>query len=157
MNKGVALAFDCCCNRSCRSILYGTRNNRLELQGDILKVRSHEIDDANTVAVLDFRLTNPSTQQFVVKEVEVFVDDTSADIFPEIDAQRLFQYYPDLGQKYNSSLIRRDKIDPGAQVDRMIAIRVGGKDESFQRRKRLRLVVQDADGAKREIVKLHAE
>ena len=78
--------------------LYWTRNNRLELKGQVLKVRSYSIDQDYTVAVIDFRVTNPSTSQFVVKDIDINLDTREGktldgSIFSEIDARRLFDYY----------------------------------------------------------------
>ena len=93
----------------------------------------------------------------MVKEVEVYIDGadgkaTPAEIFSDIDGQRVIDYYPVLGKKYNPSLIRRDKIAAGASVDRTMLINVPMSDEQFARRKRLRIVVHDSDGPTSEIV-----
>ena len=72
--------------------------------------------------------------------------------FPESDAKRLFAYYPVLGKKYNPNLMIRQKINPGETIDRMVSVRFPGTEESFQKRKRLRIIVRDVDGAKTEIV-----
>ena len=96
--------------------LFWTRNNRVELKGDVLKVRSYSIDQNYTVAVIDFRITNPSTSQFVVKDVDVTLDTSDGkslegSIFSEIDARRLFDYYKVLGTKLNpATLLTKDKI-----------------------------------------------
>src|SRR5262245_25852167 len=79
------------------SILFSTRHNKVEVSADILKVRSHQIDPNSTIVAVDFRVKNPSTQQFIVREVEIFLDTSDSksiqgDIFAEIDAQRMFDY-----------------------------------------------------------------
>jgi hypothetical protein len=140
-------------------ILYSTRKNAVEVAGEVLKVRSHQIDPTNTIVAIDFRITNPSTQQFVVNEVEVFLDtkdgkSIAGDIFSEIDARRMFDYYKVLGPKHNETLVRREKINSGQSVDRMIAARVESTDAGVQDRKALRLVVHDVDGPKSEIVEV---
>ena len=132
-------------------ILQTTRKNRVELTGSVLRVRSHAVDPETTVVFADIRVSNPSTQQFVVKEVEVYVDELEGDEFAENDAQRLFSYYPVLGKKDNPNLTIRQKINPGETIDRMISVRVSASDESVQSRKALRIVVTDVDGAKTEI------
>lgn len=134
-------------------ILYWTRNNGLELTGQILKVRSHMVDPQNTMVAIDFRVTNPSTNQFVVRAVEVFIetnDGKSLDtnIFPEIDARRLFSYYPVLGKKFNQTLLIKDKLEPGQTLDRMIAVGVSITDAALQDRKGLRIEIEDLDGSK---------
>jgi hypothetical protein len=137
-------------------ILFSTRKNRVELTGKVLQVRSHMIDPENTVAVIDFRISNPSTQQFVVREVEVFLDKADGApmdgaVFAEIDAQRAFQYYPVLGKKYNATLVLRDKIEPGQSVDRMILVRFSAPDELVRGRKAIRILIKDVDGPRSEI------
>ena len=132
-------------------ILQTTRKNRVELTGSVLRVRSHSIDPENTVVFADIRVTNPSTQQFVVKQVDVYMDDVQGDTFSESDAQRLFTYYPVLGKKDNPNLMIRQKINPGETIDRMVTVRFPGPDDKVQGRKSFRIVVTDADGAKTEI------
>jgi hypothetical protein len=132
--------------------LYWTRNNHLELKGEVLKVRSQSVDPENTVAVIDFRVTNPSTTQFVVKDVDVYMDTADGKtldggIFSEIDAQRLFEYYKILGRKYNPTLLMKDKIESGQVQDRMIAVRFPATDPQVAARKGIRLVISDVDGA----------
>jgi hypothetical protein len=140
-------------------ILYSTRKNTVAVTAEILKVRSHQIDPSNTIAVLDFRVTNPSTQQFVVNEVEVLLDmkdgkSIAGDVFSEIDARRMLEYYKVLGPKHNQTLVRREKINSGQSIDRMIAVRFDATDAGVQDRKALRLVIHDVDGPKSEIVEL---
>jgi hypothetical protein len=139
------------------SILFSTRHNRVELHGTLLRVRTQSIDGDNTVVLADIRITNPSTQQFVVEDVQVLLQPQSGeaipgDTFSETDAQRLFTYYPVLGKKYNPNLMIRQKINPGETIDRMISVRFPGGEERVQKRKGLRIIVRDIDGAKTEIV-----
>ena len=133
-------------------ILYSTKDNRMALTANLLRVRTHPIDPQTTVLLADIRVTNPSTQQFVVKDVQVFVDDKEGDVFSEYDARRLFEFYPVLGKKYNENLVIRQKINSGQSVDRMIAARIGSPVEQLEKRKAIRIVVTDVDGAKVEIV-----
>jgi hypothetical protein len=139
--------------------LYWTRNNHLELKGQILKVRSYSIDQDYTVAVLDFRVTNPSTTQFVVKDLDVTLDTREGktldgSIFSEIDARRLFDYYKMLGTKSNPTLVTKDKIEAGQTVDKMIAVRFTAPDAAIQNRKAIHLTISDVDGSASTIVEL---
>ena len=138
-------------------ILYSTRNNAVGVVGDILKVRTHPSDAENTLVALDFRLRNPSTQQFVVREVEVFLDPKSGEplqamVSSEIDARRLFDYYKVLGPKYNDTLVRRDKINSGESIDRGVLVSFSAPEAAVNDRKALRLVIHDVDGTKSEIL-----
>jgi hypothetical protein len=140
-------------------VLFSTRHNKVEVTADILKVRSHQIDTTSTIVAVDFRVANPSTQQFVVREVEVFLDTQDGkslpgDIFSEIDAQRMFEYYKVLGAKYNTTLMRREKVNSGQSIDRMIAARFDANDATVQGRKAVRLIIHDVDGSKSEVVEV---
>ena len=139
------------------SILLTTRKNRVELTGEVLKVRTHQIDPEHTIVLIDARIHNPSTQQFVVREVEVFVDEkdgrkTATDIFAETDIKRVVDYYKTLGTKDNPGLLRKDKINSGTSTDRTIAVSAPMTDQRFSERKALRLIVHDVDGKQTEIV-----
>ncbi|MBC8167899.1 MAG: hypothetical protein H7Y20_18780 [Bryobacteraceae bacterium] len=132
-------------------ILFSTRNNRVDLSGEVLKVRSHQMDAEHTVTLVDMRIHNPSTQQFVVSEVEVFVEDADgksavAEIFAEPDAKRIAEYYPMLGGKDNPGLIRKTKIDSGKTTDYTIAVSAPMTDDRLAQRKRVRIVIHDVDG-----------
>lgn len=137
-------------------ILYSTRHNAVGVAGEILKVRTHPSDAANTLVAIDFRLRNPSTQQFMVREVDVFLDredgePLQAEVASEIDARRLFDYYKALGPKYNQTLVRRDRINSGESIDRGVLVSFAAPEEAVGRRKRLRLVIHDVDGSKSEV------
>jgi hypothetical protein len=43
------------------------RGDRIELPGKILKVRTAPLDENSSIAVIDFRITNPSDVQFEVR------------------------------------------------------------------------------------------
>ncbi len=140
-------------------ILYSTRQNKVEVTADILKVRSHQIDPAMTIVAIDFRVSNPSTQQFMVRDVEVFLDtkdgkSLKGDIFAEVDAQRMFDYYKVLGAKHNATLTGRERVNSGQSIDRMVALRIDVSDTGVQDRKAIRLIIRDVDGAKSEVVEV---
>jgi hypothetical protein len=136
--------------------LFATRKNRLELTGQILKVRSYQIADDNTVAALDFRISNPSTQTFQVKDVSVHLETADGKIldagnFTEMEAASLFDYYKVLGVKYNPTLVVKEKIEPNETKDRMIAVKFEAPDSVIQKKKGIRIVITDVDGVETEI------
>lgn len=138
-------------------ILFSTRQNRVELKGGILKVRTQAVDEGQSVAVVDLRVVNPSTNQFVVREVRAFLDPVEGspiegDVFADVDAERMLDYYKALGPKYNPTLVRRQGIDPGESIDRMVAVRFPVSEQSVLNRKAIRFVVEDVDGAITEVV-----
>jgi len=136
--------------------LYLTRNNSLVLKGQVLKLRSVPVDNDTTIAVIDFRVTNPSTGQFVVKNLDVFLDtkdgkQVDSANFAELDSKQMFDYYKVLGKKYNATLLTRDKIEAGQTVDRMIAVRFSVPEDQVTNRKDVRLVIEDLDGMKSQV------
>jgi hypothetical protein len=138
-------------------ILYMQRGAKIELLGSIQKVRTLPLDENSTATVLDFRMHNPSDYSYVVRKVDVTMVDPSGQtqegmVVADLDAKRLFDYYPVLGQKFNESLIIRTKIKPGQTIDRMLTVRFEAPEKSVQQRKDLRIRIEEVDGAVSEIV-----
>lgn len=136
--------------------MWWTRPNRLELRGEVLRVRTQQLDPGNTLAVIDLRVENPSRTQFVVRNVAVAMErgdgtEAEAEVFSDVDAARLFEYYKTLGPKFNPSLMIRDKVEPGERIDRMLAVRVPGGEDQIASRRGFRFRVTDVDGAVRQI------
>ncbi len=138
------------------AILYMQRGARVGLTGEILKVRTAPLDDRSSVAVLDFRFSNPSYVFFVVRTVTVVLVEPNGNqvegtTVSEVDAQRLFEGIPLLGQKFNRTLVTEDKIPAHASEDRMVAVRFEVPESILESRKRLLLRIEDVDGPITEI------
>jgi hypothetical protein len=138
-------------------VLFVSRGAHIELKGSILKVRTQALDEANSVAVVDFRFANPSDYPFVVRSVTVSLKDAAGKAYEgaevsDVDAKRLFQYYPLLGQKFNDSLLMRDKIKPRHTEDRMIAVRFEVPVQQLDARKQLSVRIEDVDGPVSELL-----
>jgi hypothetical protein len=138
-------------------VLYMQRGAHVELKGAILKVRTMGMDDNSSLAVVDFRFANPSDYPFVVRSVDVGVTGADGQSYtsttvPEVDAKRIFEYYPVLGPKFNSSLITRDKIPGKHSEDRMIVARFEVPVAQLDARKNLKVSIQDVDGPLSELV-----
>ncbi len=132
-------------------VFYVQRGAHVELTGKILKVRTQAMDENSAVAVVDFRFANPADYPFVVRSVEVSVKGKDGQTYTgqpvsEVDAKRLFEYYPLLGQKYNESLLMRDKVAPHASEDRMIAARFEMPQDKLDARQNLSVRIEDVDG-----------
>jgi hypothetical protein len=132
-------------------VLYVQRGAHMDLQGKVLKVRTLATDETSSIAAIDFRFLNTANYPFVVREVAVtIVDKNGATVesspVSEVDARRLFEYYPALGQKYNDSLVLRDKIPGGAKMDRMIVARFEVPEATLTSRKNLTVRIVDVDG-----------
>ncbi len=137
-------------------VLYMQRGARVGLTGSFLKVRTAPLDDNSSVAVVDFRFRNPGDVNFVVRAVTVVLEDAAGNqvegrTVSEIDAKRLFEGIPLLGQKYNDTLVTRDKVTAGAALDRMVAARFEAPEAKLEQRKRLLLRIEDVDGPITEI------
>lgn len=138
------------------ALLFFTRGEHIELEGSIQKVRTQAQADGSTLVVADFRFINTSNYPFVVESVTVSVvepDGNAHEGFtvPEVDARRLFEYYPLLGQKYNETLTLRTSVPPRASMDRMVAARFELPEDRIKGRKELRIRVEDVEGPVSEI------
>ena len=71
---------------------------------------------------------------------------------PEVDAKRIFEYYPILGQKFNASLLTRDKIPGEHSEDRMIVARFEIPVAKLDARTNLKIRIEDVDGPVSELV-----
>jgi hypothetical protein len=132
-------------------VLYMQRGARVGLLGNILKVRTAPLDENSSVAVIDFRFRNPANDPFIVRTVTVILEDADGNQYPgatvsESDARRLFEGLPLLGQKFNDTLVTREKIAPGAAADRMVAARFEAPEARLDKRKRFILRIEDVDG-----------
>ncbi len=132
-------------------ILYMQRGAHMELETSVQKVRTLPLDENSTAVVVDFRLRNPSDYPFVVRQAEATLVDPSGKtldgmVIAEVDAKRLFEYYPVLGQKYNNSLLPRSRINAGKTLDCMLAARFELPEKLVQQRKGLTIRVEEVDG-----------
>jgi hypothetical protein len=138
-------------------ILFLQRGAHVELKGAILKVRTMGMEDNSSLAVVDFRFVNPSDYPFVVRTVDVTATGADGQNYtstpvPEVDAKRIFEYYPILGQKFNTSLLTRDKIPGRHSEDRMIVARFEIPVAQLDARKNLKIRIEDVDGPVSELV-----
>jgi len=127
------------------------RGDRIELPGKILKVRTAELDADSSIAVIDFRITNPSNVQFEVRTVTVELEDNTGKSYmgqsvSEMDAKRLFEAVPVLGEKYNPTLLMRERLGSRASADRMIAARFQAPVTLLDGRKRFIVRIEEVDG-----------
>lgn len=132
-------------------ILRYTKGAHLVLQGQILKVRTGALSDTDSIAVLDFRVANPSDLPFVVRQVQVTLDPLSGDPLEGMnvardDLKQLFAYNKFLGERYNDVLTIKDTIPPHSTVDRMVAARFDVKDHDLESAKAIHLSIQDMGG-----------
>ncbi|HWQ55795.1 MAG TPA: hypothetical protein VN442_19060 [Bryobacteraceae bacterium] len=130
---------------------YIQRGAHIRLEGEIKKVRTAGMDEYSSVAVVDFRFANPADYPFVVRRVDVRIEDAQGNVYDgvpvsEVDAKRLFEFYKPLGQKFNDTLLMNDKIAPRTTQDRMIAARFAIPEQILQGRRSLTIQVEEVDG-----------
>ncbi len=140
------------------TVLFLNRGARLRLTGSIQKVRHHILDENATLVIADFRVTNPSKVPFVVRSVDVMLEGADGAVsegatISEMDAKRVFEYVPEVGQRFNPSLIAREQIRPQETMDRMIAARFESPLAKVENSRALRVRIKDVDGAVSEIVR----
>jgi hypothetical protein len=153
MACGIGLA---CMGLVVVGVLYMQRGARVGLTGNILKVRTAPLDDNSSVVVLDFRLNNPSNIYFQVRGVSVVLEEKDGKQYDgrtvaEMDAKRLFEALPLLGQKFTDTLVERDKILSHTSQDRMVAARFDAPESRLDGRKRFLMRVEEVDGVVTEI------
>ena len=137
-------------------IVHIERGGHVELPGTILKVRTAPLDEQSAAAVIDFRVTNPSDYPFQVRGVTVVLESQSGAQIEgatasETDAQQLMAGVPLLGDKYNPSLMVRERVPAHTTLDRMIAARFEVPDSQLQARKRFLLRIEEVDGVVQEL------
>jgi hypothetical protein len=129
-----------------------TKGAHLELKGSILKVRSGELDDTSSAALLDVRLENPSNILFVVRDVAVKLEKNDGSMVdgmmvPRMNIKQMLEYNKFLGAQYNDTLTIRDKVPAHQTIDRMIAVTFNVPGKDLDSAKAIHLNIEDLDGA----------
>ena len=133
------------------TVFYAKRGAHLEPRGSILKIRTQPIDEANSLAVLEVRVVNPSDVDMIVRQVDVNMETKEGHEIPGAlisgaDSANVFKYYPLLGQQFNEPLMARDRIKPHQTIDRMLAVRFEAPGPALDDRKKITVRVEDVDG-----------
>jgi hypothetical protein len=132
-------------------ILTANRGSHLRLQGKIMKLRTGPLDEGNSIAVLDFRVENPSDLPFTVRNVEITLERPNGETDDGVtvsksDLKLVFQYNRFLGDQYNDGLGLKDAIAPHTTVDRTVAARFAVSGQEMDKAKAVRLNIQDMNG-----------
>jgi len=67
-------------------------------------------------------------------------------VISEVDAKRLFEGLPLLGQKFSDTLVLRDHIPGHTTQDRMVAARFEAPEARIEGRKRFLVRIEEVDG-----------
>jgi hypothetical protein len=138
-------------------VFTGTKGSHLELKGTVLKSRTGELDEKRSIAILDFRIANPSNILFVVREVKVTVekaDGTKVEgqLVPKMNLKQVFEFNKFLGEQYNDALSIKDRVPAHGQIDRMVATSFEVPVAELDASKSATLYIQDMDGAEFQTV-----
>jgi len=161
-NFAVAFAIGLACIAiAIGGIFFMQRGDRIDLPGKILKVRTAVLDDgksdrgpdhpASSEAVIDFRVSNPSDVLFEVRTVTVQMvgadgKTIEGQVASDNDAAQLMQGLPALGEKYNKTLMMKERIGAHASQDRMVAARFETPLDQMEARKRFIVRIEEVDG-----------
>ena len=69
-------------------IVSANKGSHLELQGKILKVRTGPLGEGNSIAVIDFRVENPSDKPFVVRTVDISLEKRNGEMVDGVTVSR---------------------------------------------------------------------
>jgi hypothetical protein len=135
----------------------GTKGNHLELTGTILKVRIMPLSPTASLAIVDFRVVNPSDIPFVMKGATLTLEPASGEILDGMvvskpDVENVFKYNPILGPKFNDVLGIKDRIEPHQRLDRMVGARFEIPEAQAEERKAIHLHVEELDGVTADFV-----
>jgi hypothetical protein len=151
-------------------IFYMQRGDKIDLPGKIIKVRTAVLDDGKadrgpdhpptSVAVIDFKISNPSDVIFEVRTVTVTMIGADGhtyegQITSDSDAASMMKVLPvdptrveqwPTSEKYNKSLMVKERIGAHDSQDRMVAARFVVPINELDARKNLKIRIEETDG-----------
>jgi hypothetical protein len=138
-------------------LLVGTKGNHLELHGSILKVRVMPLSPVASLAIVDFRVNDPSDVPFVIKSATLTLETVKGEMLDGMmvskpDVENVFKYNPILGPKFNDVLSIKDRIEPRQRLDRMVGARFEITETQAEERKAIHLRVEEMDGVTADLV-----
>jgi hypothetical protein len=133
-------------------VWFGNVKNHLVMNGTILNVRTLALSDGASLAIVDFRLKNPSAVPFVVSGVVMTIQPASGavvtgDPVSKSDVDTEFQFHPAVGPKFHDVLSLQDQIQGGQTLDWMAVARFDLPSSALDQRKTIHLHIEDVDGA----------
>jgi hypothetical protein len=114
------------------------------LAGEITEVRTLAMDEASSVAVVNFSGTNTSDRIVFIHQRELTITDedgaTHIGLPVQVtDVQNLFKYFPILGGMKDAPLLPRTEIEPGSELRGLVAARFDMPKHELDTRKSLLL------------------
>jgi hypothetical protein len=135
-----------------------TEGNHLVPTGSIGKVRTAQSSDETTFMVIDFKIKNDSDVAMVVHSIEASIDLPDGSTAPGSaaasgDLPMAFRNYTLLGEQYNPVLKDRDTIPAHQEVDRMVGVSFDLPFDRVEKRKDVKLRIEDVTGPAVEMTK----
>jgi hypothetical protein len=93
-----------------------------------------------SLAVLDFTVTNDTAHEIVVRSLQPSFDaqdgsSVDGNMIAARDIDNIFRNYPDLGEQYNPPMKAQDVLPPNGSIDRMVVVRFDVPQDTFAKRK----------------------
>lgn len=132
-------------------VLYSKQGAHLVPQASILKIRTIKVEDLHSLAVIDFRLTNNADYAMTIRRADMTIETKDGrtiegSAVSAEDANKVFTYYPLLGERFNDPLMIRDKVPPHQTVDRMMVFQIELPFADVETRKKVSMRIEDATG-----------
>ncbi len=132
-------------------VYHENQESLVNLEGEILKVRTYELNPNATILIADFRVHNPDQVPFVVDTVQLDMETedgmrVEGRMLNGRDIDNMFGYEKLAGPKYNEPLLMQDSVPAGEAVDRMAAARIDLPEQEVVRHRNLFLTIEEVDG-----------
>jgi hypothetical protein len=132
------------------AILYMQRGAHIDLPGSMTRIRTVSTGENDALALIDLKLTNPSSYEFVVHNITVVLEKKSGEQFPQeivsrSDAQRLFDALKDSGP-YHPPLYIDATLPPGSTGVYTLAVQFNAPERILQDRKQFLVQIDEING-----------
>jgi hypothetical protein len=109
-----------------------------------------------SLAVLDFTLTNDTSHEIVVRSLQPSLDakdgsSVDGNMVAARDIDNIFHNYPDLGEQYYPAMKSQDVLPPNESIDREVVVRFDVPQDTFASRKGVVLRVDTIGGIVAEL------
>jgi hypothetical protein len=137
--------------------VWSNRGSQVRLEASIVKSRIISTDERAAVAVFELRIQNPARVPFVVREVHTTVVDQkgetlTSDPIPQIDLDRVLDYYKQSGPRYNDVLHAKTKLVGGEKKDWTVGASFHVAASVLESRRNFEIVIEDLDGAEVKLI-----
>ena len=137
--------------------IYLQQDKHMVLDMKISKVRVQKTTEEETLMIIDFHAKNASSQTYQVRAKEVELEDKQGRIAEAIvanegDVNAAFQYYAELGPKYNPAMHIGMKIPPKSEGDFMLALMFRLPENIVRQRAKLTARIKEKAGLISEMV-----